>query len=94
MRKYNAQEVESVDIRITRERFPIVFENKVQELIRDCGITREEAERAVDGSVIEVELYYEVGYGLFGVESEAVEATDIYSPYTKDELEDYEDDDE
>ena len=34
---------------------------------------------------IELELYYEVDYGLFGVESEAVEDNaDIASPYTMD----------
>ena len=31
---------------------------------------------------IELEVYYEVGYGLFAVEADAVESADIYSPYS------------
>ena len=31
---------------------------------------------------IDLELYYEKDYGLFGVECEAVECSDICSPYS------------
>ena len=36
---------------------------------------------------IEVELIYHKHYGLFAVESEAVENIDLYSPYNKQEIE-------
>lgn len=75
---------ESINVTITKEKYPIIFANKVQELINN-GLTKEQAEESVEGMTIELELYYEVDYGLFGVESEAVEDNaDIASPYTMD----------
>ena len=63
--------------------------NKVDELIEQNQFkTREEAEAYVSGTPIELELYYEKGTGLFAVEAEAVESGTIYSPYTKELLED------
>lgn len=77
------------NVRLTKEKFPIAFEHKVQELIEDCGMSREEAEKTIPDMEIELELYYHPSYGLFAVESEAVERTaSIFSPYTGEELED------
>ena len=92
MRKLNnADNYESINLVITKEKYPIIFENKVSELIEECGVDRYEAEHEVEGTEIELELYYENGAGLFGVESEAVEqGAPIYSPYTKEEYEPYE----
>ena len=77
------------NVRLTKDKFPIAFEHKVQELIEDCGMSREEAEADIPQMEIELELYYHPSYGLFAVESEAVERTaSIFSPYTGEELED------
>lgn len=72
-------------IKLTKDKFPIAFENKVMELMSECKMTRDEAEKAIPDMEIELELYYESGYGAFAVDSEAVEAGTIYSPYSKEE---------
>lgn len=70
-------------VKLTKDKFPVAFENKVQELMEECSMTREEAEKAIPDMEIELEIYYEKGYGLFAVDSAAVEAGTIYSPYSK-----------
>lgn len=67
---------------LTKDKFPIAYENKVKELMDECGMSREEAENAVKDMKIELEVYYEVGYGLFAIESDTVESGTIYSPYS------------
>lgn len=70
-------------VELTKDKFPIAYENKVQELIEEgCADSREEAEAQIKDMKIELEIYYEKGTGLFAVESEAVESGTIYSPYT------------
>lgn len=81
MKRYETGEVEFVTITITKSKFPIIYANKVQELV-DNGISRKDAELFVEGMQIDLELYYEKDYGLFGVECEAVECSDICSPYS------------
>jgi hypothetical protein len=86
----NSDNYESIGkIVLTKEKFPIAFQNKVDELIEEkvCS-TREEAEKIVSEMEIELEIYYEKGTGLFAVESEAVESGTIYSPYTAELCED------
>lgn len=65
---------------LTKEKLPIAFENKVQELIEECGLIREQAEESIENMEIELEVYYEKGYGLFAVNNEAVTSGTIYSP--------------
>ena len=73
------------NVKLTKEKYPIAFENKVNELVDD-GMSREDAENMVSSMVIELELYYQEGYGLFAVESDAVDnGADIFSPYNKEE---------
>jgi hypothetical protein len=67
---------------LTKDKYPVAFENKVQELMEECKLTREEAEESVSKMEIELEIYYEKGYGLFAVESGAVDSGTIYSPYS------------
>lgn len=90
MKANNASNYESVKIIVTKEKYPIIFENKVLELIKG-GSTREDAEKFVEGLELELELYYRCGWGLWGVESEAVDAlpygSDISCPYTGEVLE-------
>ena len=67
---------------LTKDKFPIAYENKVKELMDECGMSRDEAENYIKDMKIGLEVYYEVGYGLFAVESDAVESGTIYSPYS------------
>ena len=77
-------------ITLTKEKFPIAFNAKVEELLEEGVETdREKAERLVSQMEIELEIYYEKGTGLFAVESEAVESGTIYSPYTAEVCENY-----
>jgi hypothetical protein len=50
----------------------------------DCQAfdSEEEAIKWIETTPFELELYYEKGYGLFAVEAEAVENTDVHSPYS------------
>ena len=88
----NADNYEPLMVRLSKEKTPIAFENKVQELIEEGGMTRSQAERFVEETTFELELYYEKGYGLFAVESEAVECVGptIFSPYSRELCEDSE----
>lgn len=80
------------NVKLSKEKFPIAFENKVQEIMEEYGWERGKAEELVGDMSIELELYYEKGYGLFAVESEAVEGGTIYSPYSGEECEEYKED--
>lgn len=70
--------------KLSKEKTPIAFAEKVAELVEENGMTLEEAEKAVAGMEIGLEIYYEKGFGLFAIESEAVESCKIFSPYTKE----------
>lgn len=75
---------------LTKDKFPIAFANKVNELLEEgCASNKEEAEKMVSEMEIELEIYYEKGCGLFAVESEAVTGGTIYSPYSGELCEDY-----
>jgi hypothetical protein len=87
----SAEEMEMIGkIRLAKDKFPIAFNNKVEELLEEgvCN-TKEEAEKIVNDIIFELEIYYEKGHGLFAVECEAVESGTIYSPYSRDMCEDY-----
>ena len=87
MKLNNSDCYDSIMVTLAPDKYPTAFANKVDELIEQNQFkTREEAEAYVSGTPIELELYYEKGTGLFAVEAEAVES--IYSPYTKELLED------
>lgn len=44
----NAENYEHLcNVTLTKEKFPIAFEHKVQELMEDCGMSREEAEKTI-----------------------------------------------
>ena len=96
----NADNYESINITLSRENTPIAYQNKLDELM-ECKAfdTHSEAEEWLSETPIELELYYEKGYGLFGVESEAVENAELQSPYSgapildEDEIDQFNDDD-
>lgn len=80
--------VESINVYLSREKTPVAFQNKLKELM-DCKAfdTEEEAIKWIETTPIELELYYETGQGLFGVESEVVENFYILnSPYSDAKL--------
>lgn len=78
----DSDKVESINVRIAD--YPNLFNAKVEELMEECGHTREKAEHLAKDIEIELELYYHKGAGVFGVESGAVGACTaggLYSPY-------------
>ena len=92
MKANNSRNYESVMVIINKDEYPIIFESIVKEQM-SLGLSRETAEKYADGLEIELELYYQPNYGLFGVDAEAVDAhADLHSPYDKEAIE-YEDED-
>ena len=85
MKKNKAEDYEPLNVFLTQEKTPIAYRNKV-ECLKLSGMSEEEACEIALGP-IELELYYEVGHGLFAVEAEAVESGVIHSPYSGEELE-------
>ena len=79
----NADNYESINITLSKENTPIAYQNKLDELM-DCKAfdDQSDAEKWLSETPIELELYYENGYGLFGVEAEALENMEIHSPYS------------
>lgn len=96
----DADNYESINIKLTKDNTPIAYQNKLDELM-DCKAfdTQAEAEKWLSETPIELELYYEYGYGLFGVEAEAIENMEIQSPYSgapildESEIDQFNDDD-
>ena len=75
---------ESNSIEICLGDYPALAELKKQELMEVCGLSEEEATITANQCVIDLELFYQKGSGLFGVESGAVESCPmggLYSPY-------------
>lgn len=96
----NADNYESINIKLTKENTPIAYQNKLDELMDYKAFdTQAEAEKWLSETPIELELYYEYGYGLFGVEAEAIESMEIQSPYSgapvldENEIDQFNDDD-
>lgn len=85
MKLNNAENYESLMVTLNKNDHPIAFANRIQDLM-NSGFTIEECEKLVC-EPIELELYYDPEYGLFAVDSGAVEAGTIYNPYNRKELE-------
>lgn len=81
---------EVISVRLDKNKYPIAFHNRVMSLV-NSGLDHETAEREAESEEIVLELYYDPDRGLFAVESEAVECTTIYNPYSGDKMESYED---
>lgn len=79
---------EVIEVRLTPYKYPIAFKNKVDELLEVGAFnTKEDAEKWVMETPFVLELIYEKHSGLFAVESEALENTTCFSPYTMKNLE-------
>jgi hypothetical protein len=86
----SAEDYEPIDIILSRDSNPIAYQNKLEELVeQELFPTIEEAERFYPSITIECEIYYHKHCGLFAVESGAVEAGTIYSPYDGELCEEY-----
>ena len=80
---HTADKMETVSITLTRETFPIAFQNKLDELMHTGYFdTEDEAIAWIESTPFEMELFYEDGYGLFLVEAEAAECGTVQSPYS------------
>ena len=77
----NYDNYESIKVTLSKGEYPIAYNNKIEEGLYK---TTEDAENDNPTIEIEMEIYYEKHYGLFAVESEAVESGTIYSPYSNE----------
>lgn len=78
---------EVIFVLLTPTKFPIAYQNKIDELMESGAFdTKEEAEQWVQTTPICMEIIYEKHSGLFGVESEGLESGGLVSPYTNKEI--------
>jgi hypothetical protein len=84
----SADNYESINIVITKDRYPIAYRAKIEELVEQGYESIEQAEKDFPRFEIELELYYDKHSGLFGVEAEAISAgaESICSPYSGDPM--------
>lgn len=79
------EDYDSLTIRLIN--FPHAFKAKCKEYVEQ-GIAKnmEEAESLLKDCEIELELFYDINNGLFGVESEAMDSLsdEMVSPYTSE----------
>lgn len=76
---------EPIKVVLSKSEYPIAYNNKIEELVEEGAYNSiEDAENDNPTIEIEMEIYYEKHYGLFSVESAAVESGTIYSPYTSE----------
>lgn len=88
-RLHNADEMELLPkVKLNLTDYPIAYAAKLNELV-GSGMSEDEAKNWLDNAAFELELYYHPDHGMFAVESEAVEAGTIYSPYSGELMDDY-----
>lgn len=86
----SAEKYESTIIRLSKNRYPIAYQAKLEELVeQNCYDSIEKAESDNPYFDIELEMYYDKHHGLYAVESGAIEsnAESICSPYTGEYME-------
>lgn len=81
-----AQEPEYIEVRLSPDKTPVAFNNKVKELIEECGLSPEEAKREALNMTFVLEVIYEKNCGLFAVESDTLDCSRVWSPYTQKEI--------
>jgi hypothetical protein len=80
---HDATHMEIIKVRLDREHTPVAFAAKIKELMGVQAFeTEDEAVRWLESEPIDLELYYEPGYGLFAAEADAVESGVVSSPYS------------
>jgi RecB family endonuclease NucS len=90
MKKYNTDNIDTIEVYINENEHPQVYQAKLTELI-DSGFTEKQAKKFIFETPFVMEVYYTPSVGMFAVESEAVECIDIFNPYTGEVLEENED---
>ena len=79
-------EAETIEVRLSPIKTPVAFNNKVKELIEECGLSPEEAKREALNMTFVLEVIYEKNCGLFAVESDTLDCSRVWSPYTQKEI--------
>lgn len=82
--KNKPEEYEPIMVVVDPVEHPKVYKAMVESYMKN-GMTKAEAVAQMI-QPFELELYFDPDSGLFAVESEAVGSTEIYNPYTKEEL--------
>lgn len=82
--KNKPEEYESIMVVIDPVEHPKVYKAMIESYMKS-GMTKAEAVAQMFQPV-ELELYFDPDSGLFAVEPEAVDSTEIYNPYTKEKL--------
>jgi len=77
---------DTLEVCVSQKSTPEIWERKVHELVHKSGMSMEEAERYLAATPIALELFYDIDRGLFAVEEEAGECTEIFNPYTGKEI--------
>lgn len=90
MKKYKSDDIDTIEIFINEKDHPQVYQTKLNELI-DSGFSEEQAKKFIFETPFVMEVYYSPYQGLFAVESDAVECSDIFNPYSGELLEENED---
>ena len=75
-----------IKIYLTPDKFPYAYKAKHTELIQRSGMTEDEATAYLITKPTSLELFYSPDQGLFGVESEALDRTPIFNPYSGEEI--------
>jgi hypothetical protein len=52
----------------------------------NSGLSREEAESTVQATPLTLEIFYDIGRGLFALESEPIGYIPVFNPYTGEEV--------
>lgn len=82
--KNKPEEYEPIMVVIGPVEHPKVYKAMMESYMKN-GMTKAEAVAQMI-QPFELELYFDPDSGLFAVESGAVDSTEIYNPYTKEEL--------
>lgn len=78
---------EVINVVTTPDENPDTFRRRVKCLMIS-GMTQAEAEHIASTEPMKLELFYDIGRGVFAVEAEAVGNTPLYNPYTAEEIPD------
>ena len=81
-------QIETIEIVLTEEKFPIAYAAKLKELMEQ-GNSEEFARQVISANTFIMEVYYSPNNGLFAVESGALEVPEtVCDPYTGMAMED------
>ncbi len=76
---------ETIEVTTSHKVNPLTFRRRVRCLMIS-GMTWAQAEQYATTHPIQLSLFYDIGRGAFAVDSEAVDKTPLYNPYTGEEI--------